>query len=192
MFFFIEDFPHWIKFVWKHPKCMGGWCGWNLSLQLNNFNFVVYWIHLKLANIETCLIIVASWGLKKNSKEAFRPAMELSTGELSGLGGSILMMTATATMRTLRVLKEQFPEIRKWTTVLHSPMRENVTMVVPPPDVLSPKVEILLDPFIKEIKENRKRFLILVRGMVGLFKNTYMFNWIQLFLQWVQYPKIQV
>ena len=126
---------------------------------------MVYWIHLKLANIETCLIIVASWGLKKNSKEAFRPAMELSTGELSSLGGSILMMTATATMRTLRVLKEQFPEIRKWTTVLHSPMRENVTMVVPPPDVLSPKVEILLDPFIKEIKENRKRFLILVRGM---------------------------
>jgi hypothetical protein len=108
---------------------------------------------------------VVSWGLKQNSKEAFRPAMSLSTGELSSLGGSILMMTATATSKTLRVLKEQFPEIRKWTTILHSPMRENVTMVVPLPDVLATKVEILLEPFIKEIKDNRKRFLILVRGM---------------------------
>ena len=94
--------------------------------------------------------------------------MALSTGELSGLGGTILMMTATATTKTLRVLKEQFPEITKWRTILNSPLRENVTLVVPPPEILSSKVEILLEPFIKEIKENRKRFLILVRGMSAL------------------------
>ena len=115
-------------------------------------------------NIHVHIILVASWGLSNNSKKAFRPAMALSTGELSGLDGTILMMTATATARTLRVLKEQFPEIQKWKTILNSPLRENVTLVVPPPSMLSPKVEILLEPFIEDMKVNRKSYLILVRG----------------------------
>ena len=59
--------------------------------------------------------------------------MELSTGELCALGGKLLMMTATATKITMRILKEQFPEVKKWRNILNSPMRSNVAIIVPPP-----------------------------------------------------------
>ena len=99
--------------------------------------------------------------------------MALSTGELSGLEGSILMMTATATEKTLRILKDQFPEINKWRTILNSPLRENVTIVVPPPEMLSSKVENLLEPFLNDIILNKKVYLVLVRGKIKLINSQF-------------------
>ena len=108
---------------------------------------------------------VADWGIKKGAKHAFRPAMALSTGELSGLGGKLLMMTATATKKTMRVLQDQFPEVSSWKLLLNLPLRENVTVLVPPPDIISPKYERTLAPFITSMKEEQKTYLIIVRGI---------------------------
>jgi len=101
-----------------------------------------------LKTVDECHL-VASWGISKKSKKAFRPIMSLSTGELSTLGGSTLMMTATATSKTMRILKDQFPEIKSWTNILTSPARDNVTLLVPPPKILSTNIELMLDPFMK-------------------------------------------
>ena len=117
-------------------------------------------------------ISVASWGLAKGPKRAFRPAMSLASGELSGLKGSTLMMTATATPRTMRVLQSQFPEIVKWTNLLSPPLRKNVTLLVPPPDIINSKVEVALAPFVEDMKNNKKPYLILVRGKQAFFKNS--------------------
>ena len=104
-----------------------------------------------------------NWGLQKNSKAAFRPAMALSTGELASLEGKLILLTATATQKTLRILKDQFPEVLKWKTILNLPVRNNVTIVVPPPDLISTKFEKTLSPFVTSMK-NHETFLILVRG----------------------------
>ena len=90
--------------------------------------------------------------------------MALSTGELSGLGGKLLLMTATATKKTMRILQDQFPEVTKWKTILNLPFRSNVTMLVPPPETVSSKFEETLDPFIKRMKLHKETYLILVRG----------------------------
>ena len=74
------------------------------------------------------------------------------------------MMTATATAKTLRLLKDQFPEISKWKTILNSSLRENVTQVVPPPEILPSNLENLLEPFLHDIKRNKKSYLVLIRG----------------------------
>ena len=108
---------------------------------------------------------VVNWGLQKGSKRAFRPAMALSTGELSCLGGKLLLMTATATKKTMRVLTDQFPEISKWELILRPPARKNVTILVPPVDIISSKFETTLAPFIEDMKMENKTYLILVRGM---------------------------
>ena len=96
--------------------------------------------------------------------------MALSTGELSGLAGVIVMMTATATPKTLRVLQNQFPEISKWKNLLNLPLRENVTVIVPPTDLISSNVEITLTPFIHDMKEHQRVYLIIVRGKITWFK----------------------
>ena len=90
--------------------------------------------------------------------------MALSTGELSSLGGKILLMTATATKKTMRVLTDQFPEVSKWEVILNPPTRKNVTIVIPPADIISSKFEITLIPFIDEMKKENKTYLILVLG----------------------------
>ena len=100
-------------------------------------------------------LAVASWGLNRGSKRAFRPAMALSSGELSSLSGSLLMMTATATPSTIRILQNQLPEINTWRTILSPPLRENVTLVVPPPEILSTDINGLLDPFINDMKKTQ-------------------------------------
>ena len=111
-------------------------------------------------------IIVASWGIRQGKKDAFRPAMNLSSGELSNLEGPILMMTATASSSTMRILQKQFPEISKWKNILTSPIRSNVTMVIPPPGILSSKVENLLSPFIDDMRKSGRVYLVIVRGNV--------------------------
>ena len=111
---------------------------------------------------------VVSWGLSKGSKEAFRPAMNLSSGELSALEGSTLMMTATASTATVRILQNQFPEILKWTNLLNSPMRSNVTLIIPPPDILPSSPEVILAPFITDMVQNRRVYLVIVRGRCSL------------------------
>ena len=80
----------------------------------------------------------------------------------------MLMMTATATKKTIRILKDQLPEISKWTMILNPPIRNNVTILVPPVEILSPKFENTLAPFIPEMKLERKTFLILVRGRFSI------------------------
>ena len=107
---------------------------------------------------------VVSWGLSKGSKEAFRPAMNLSSGELSALEGSTLMMTATASTATVRILQNQFPEIVKWRLILNLPLRSNVTIVVPPPSLLASGFESTLVPFINRMKYQKETYLIIVRG----------------------------
>ena len=118
----------------------------------------------KLDSILIILSIVVNWGLSTKDKKAFRPAMALSTGELSSLSGKLLLMTATATRKTIRVMQDQFPEVSKWKTVLNLPTRKNVTIVVPPPDLISSNFVTILMPFIKSMKEDGKTYLILVRG----------------------------
>ena len=110
-------------------------------------------------------ISVVNWGLDKGRTPAFRPAMALSTGELSSLGGKLLMMTATATRKTIRILKDQFPEIRNWKNILHSPLRSNVTIVAPPPGMISKNIEVSFAPFIKQIKDNDETYLVIVRSL---------------------------
>ena len=106
--------------------------------------------------------LVVDWGLKRKNKPAFRPAMALSTGELSGLAGKLLMMTATATKKTMRVLQDQFPEVSQWKLELNLPLRKNVTLIVPPPDLVSPRFERTLAPFIVSMKQEQKTLLIIV------------------------------
>ena len=114
---------------------------------------------------------MASWGIEKGrKKQAFRPAMALSSGELSGISGSMLMMTATATPKTIRLLFSQMPEITNWRTILNSPMRDNVTFLIPPPMVLPTNIEFLLAPHIEEMKLNGKTYLIIVRGTPAMYK----------------------
>ena len=74
------------------------------------------------------------------------------------------MMTATATPKTIRVLKNQLPEITKWRNLISPPLRRKVVTIVPPPEVLSSKVEVLLAPFIHDMRINQTPYLILVRG----------------------------
>ena len=113
-------------------------------------------------------LAVASWGMDKGSKRAFRPDMSLMSGEISGLGCKVLMMTATALPRTIRMLKSQLPEISVWKDIIRAPLRSNVVMVVPMPEHLSSKVEVLLAPFITDMKKNKTTYLILVRGKLPL------------------------
>ena len=110
-------------------------------------------------------LTVVSWGLKVKGKTAFRPAMALTSGELSALGGKMLLMTATATSKTIRLLLDQMPEIRKWKMILNSPLREGISIMVPPPEILSPKFEVSLQPFVTRMKMHGEVYLILVRGI---------------------------
>ena len=96
--------------------------------------------------------LVVSWGLKGRDKAAFRPVMSLASGELSVIGGQMLLMTAKATSKSIRLLTDQLPEIRKWNMILNSPMREGVTIIVPPSEILSSKFEVSLEPFIERMK----------------------------------------
>ena len=91
--------------------------------------------------------------------------MALTSGELSGLGGTVLFMTATATSKTIRLLMDQLPEVKKWDFILNSPVRSNITMLVPPPDLLSSKFEVALVPFIERMVMFNEFYLVLVRGM---------------------------
>ena len=113
--------------------------------------------------------VVVDWGLRKNSKKAFRPAMALSSGELSGLCGKLLLMTATATKKTMRVLQEQFPEVSKWSLLLNLPLRNNVTILVPPPQQIPSNFEATLAPFVKRMKENKETYLVIVRGRLIIY-----------------------
>ena len=92
--------------------------------------------------------------------------MSLMSGELSGLSGSFLMMTATATPATRRILQSQIPEIKKWTNLLSPPLRTNVQILIPPPDSISSKVEVILAPFIQDMRLNNTTYLIIVRGTI--------------------------
>ena len=121
-------------------------------------------LRLKFHNFLIIISIVVNWGLGTKDKKAFRPAMALSTGELSSLGGRLLLMTATATRKTIRIMQDQFPEVSKWKTVLNLSTRKNVTIVVPPPDLISSNFVTILIPFIKSMKEDGKTYLIIVRG----------------------------
>ena len=113
------------------------------------------------------IILVASWGIGDKNKKAFRPAMSLASGQLSAISGNLLLMTATATAQTRRLLMDQLPEIRKWNFILHSPMREDITIVVPPPEAVSPRFEVALEPFVERMRQ-RETYLILVRGKFSL------------------------
>ena len=117
--------------------------------------------------MKTTSFVVVSWGLQRGaSKKAFRPAMALSTGELRGLSGKLLLMTATASRKTIRILQDQFPEITKWKLLLNLPLRDNVTIVIPPPETIVNDEERLLAPFIWRMQTHDEFYLVLVRGEI--------------------------
>ena len=89
----------------------------------------------------------------------------MGSGELSGLSGSFLLMTATATPKTRRLLQSELPEVKQWINVLNPPLRNNVLLVVPPPSLLSSRLEDLLAPFIDDIVKNGKTYLVIVRSI---------------------------
>ena len=45
--------------------------------------------------------LFAAWGVQKKKGRSFRPAMRLSSGELSCLGGITVLQTATASSKTI-------------------------------------------------------------------------------------------
>ena len=91
--------------------------------------------------------------------------MTLTSGELSGLSGCFLIMTATATMKTRRLLLSQIPEVHNWKNLLSPPLRDNVLLVIPPPDLLSSNMSVLLAPFVNDMIQNKKIYLVLVRDI---------------------------
>ena len=144
----------------------GLWHPWPIHCQAR---FLLLYITVHVNSLFVLILIlpqVVSWGLKGKDKVAFRPAMALSSGELSALSGSLLLMTATATSKTIRLLMDQLPEVRKWNFILNSPIREGITIIVPPPEVISPKFEVSLLPFVSRMKLQGEIYLILVRGIV--------------------------
>ena len=91
--------------------------------------------------------------------------MTLTSGELSALSGSFLMMTATATAKTRRLLQSQVPEVCKWNNLISPPLRDNVLMIIPPIEILPSNVSVLLAPFAEDMKIHGKTYLIIVRGI---------------------------
>ena len=75
-------------------------------------------------------------------------------------------MTATATKKTIRVLQDQIPEVSRWKLILNTPFRSNVTILVPPPNIISSHFETTLAPFINRMRDMGETYLILVRGML--------------------------
>ena len=106
-----------------------------------------------------------SWGSKKKKGKPFRPAMQLSTGELASIGGITVLMTATASSKTVRILQDEFPEIVSWRKVLNVPFRRNISIIVPPTVVISAKFKVMLDPFVKRMMDYGEHHLILVRSV---------------------------
>ena len=90
--------------------------------------------------------------------------MDLKTGELSGIAGKLLLMTATATHSTIRILKSKFPEVSNWKMKLNLPSRENVTIVVVDPNDISSRFEDTLEPFINRMITMEETYLIIVRS----------------------------
>ena len=93
--------------------------------------------------------------------------MNLFTGDLSSIEGAMLLMTATASSSTVRILKSQFPEIKGWHMIMNAPLRDNVTLVIPPRDIISGDLETSLAPFIEDIKDG-KTYLVIVRGIMEI------------------------
>ena len=108
------------------------------------------------------------WGLsKKRNERAFRTDMAMKSGELSGLCGKTVLMTATATRKTIRLIQnELFPEVNTWKLVLNPPIRKNCTLLMPPPWFFSASFETTLAPFIARMKELNEVYLIIVRGKI--------------------------
>ena len=106
-----------------------------------------------------------SWGLEKKKGRTFRPAMQLSTGELASLGGITVLQTATATRRTMMMLEAEFPEVSSWKKILNIPYRSNITIIVPPSSILSSRYQDQLAPFIKRILDYDEPHLIIVRSI---------------------------
>lgn len=106
------------------------------------------------------------WGMDRSKLEkGFRPAMKLSSGELACLGGFTLLQTATASFKTVTMLKAEFPEIKNWRQVSSVPYRDNVVIIVPPPSLVSSKFQHTLEPFITQIMDHDETHLILVRSI---------------------------
>ena len=109
--------------------------------------------------------LFAFWGSDRSDSKVFRPAMRLSNGELACLGGITLLQTATASLKTVCILKEEFPEIKKWKILASVPFRRNVTFIAPPPSAISSKFQDVLEPFIERIVDYDECHLILVRSI---------------------------
>ena len=66
-------------------------------------------------------------------------------------------------------MQSQIPEIKKWTNLLSPPLRTNVQILIPPPDSISSKVEVILAPFIQDMRLNNTTYLIIVRGTIVIW-----------------------
>ena len=95
----------------------------------------------------------------------FRPAMQLSSGELASLGGITLLQTATATCKTISVLEEEFPEVRNWSKIINLPYRSDISIIIPPPKLLPGNFQTILNPFIRRMIDFDEPHLIITRSI---------------------------
>ena len=92
------------------------------------------WVIQALLSERDCFLIkcideahlFTSWGIEKQKKNIFRPAMQLPTEEFFTLSGMILMQTVTATSRTVRILESEFPVVDNWIKILNIPNQFHV------------------------------------------------------------------
>ena len=106
-----------------------------------------------------------AWGVEKKGIRTFRPAMQLSSGELASLGGITLLQTATASSKTIRLIEDEFPEISTWTKILNVPFRSNVSIIIPPSKCLPSNYRDTLAPFVTRIRDYGESHLFIVRSI---------------------------
>ena len=106
-----------------------------------------------------------AWGVEKKNGKTFRPAMQLSSGELASLKGITLLQTATASSKTIRMFEDEFPEITAWKKILNIPFRSNISIIIPPASILPSKYQKLLLPFVNRILDFGEPHLFIVRSI---------------------------
>ena len=106
-----------------------------------------------------------AWGVEKRNGKTFRPAMQLSSGELACLKGVTLLQTATASSKTIRMLEDEFPEVSSWKKILNVPFRSNISIIIPPASILPSNYQDLLLPFVKRILDYDESHLFIVRSI---------------------------
>ena len=68
--------------------------------------------------------------------------------------------------RTVRLLIDELSEVKKWNLILNSPLREGVTIVIPPTELVSLKFEVSLEPLILRMRQGEIYLVMLQRKVL--------------------------